>query len=473
MLKVEHLTVKFGDNIIVNDLSFAMEQGEILGIVGESGSGKTMTALGIMDLLPKGASLSGKISLGRMDLTGLPEAEKKNYKGKDIGMVFQEPMTSLNPVISIGRQLDEMLVLHTSLFREERRARIREALETVELSDLLYHKYPHELSGGMQQRVMIAMALICAPKLIIADEPTTALDVEVQGQILQLFKNINQEKHTSLLLISHDLQVIGEICSRVIVMQGGVAVETGKVSDVWEHPEDSYTKNLIAAASICSKQEIFGGGMENILELKNLSVYYTQKSKSLFGKRKKKFILQDFNLEIKKGEILGIVGKSGSGKTTLSKAILGLHNEYTGTITHYSRMPQMIFQDAYSSLNPVKSIGWILEEPLRIRRKFSKRDRRAYVVRMLEKVGLSEGYMDRYPHELSGGQRQRVSIASALMLGSEFIIADEPVSALDVTIQGQILDLLLNLQKEYNLSILFISHDIHVMNRVCDRIIKI
>lgn len=473
MLKAEHLTIRFGDIPVVKDLSFSMEPGEILGIVGESGSGKTMTALSIMGLLPGEASVEGEILLNGRELTGLSGKERSVYAGKEIGMVFQEPMTSLNPVMKIGKQLEEMLILHTSYSKSERLERINDILETVELSGSdLYNKYPHQLSGGMQQRVMIAMAVICNPGLLIADEPTTALDVQIQAQVLQLLKKINKERNTGILFISHDLHVIKEICSRVIVMQGGVQAETGTVQEIFNHPQDAYTKKLISSIASGHKQVIINKD-EHILELKDVTVYYTQKSRTVFGKKTRKNVVENLSFSIKKGEILGIAGRSGIGKTSLSKAILGLHKEYEGSIIHYSERPQMIFQDSYSSLNPAKSVGWILEEPLRIQRKYSKEERKKAAADMLGKVGLAAQLAKRRPSELSGGQRQRVSIALSLMLGSRFIIADEPVSALDVTVQSQILDLLLELQKEFQLSILFISHDINVMDKVCDRIIKL
>lgn len=458
----------------MDDLSFRLEKGEIVGVVGESGSGKTLTALSIAGLLPREARIIGKIELDGVDLNDLSERERRMYKGKEIGMVFQEPMTSLNPVYRIEKQLDEMLRLHTDLSRDERKDRILKALEEVELPDpeAVCDKYPHQLSGGMQQRVMIAMALIVRPKLIIADEPTTALDAQVQSQILKLLQKINRETHTGILLISHDLNVVKEICSRVIVMRDGICVETGEIEDVFTHPQHEYTKKLISSI-IKGKKEVKANDSSSILELKNLTIYYKEKTNSLFRKNVRYEIFKDFNLRIQKGEILGIVGKSGSGKTTLSNTIMGFHKDFRGEIVHYSSMPQMVFQDVYSSLNPAKKIGWILEEPLRIGGRASSAERKTRVSEMMQKVGLDEEYADRYPHELSGGQRQRASIALALMLKPAFIIADEPVSALDVTMQAQILELLMDLQKEFNLSILFISHDKNVVDKVCDRIISI
>lgn len=474
MLKVENLTIKFESETVVNDITFNIEEGEILGIVGESGSGKTMTALSIAGLLPKEAALSGSIEFGGKDLVSMPEKERRKYKGKEIGMVFQEPMTSLNPVLKIRKQLEEILILHFHYSKEERFEKMIEALRVVELPEpeKLLSKYPHELSGGMQQRVMIAMALLGEPKLIIADEPTTALDIDVQKQILQLMSKINKEKHTSFLFISHDLNVIKEICDRVIVMYKGDNVETGATQEVFYNPKHDYTKKLIASIVNGTKQAAVNEN-KSILEVKDVNIYYMEKPDTMFARKQKHTIIKNFNLDIKEGEIVGIVGRSGIGKTSLCKSILGLHKDYEGEIIHHSKMPQMVFQDTYSSLNPAKKIGWILEEPLRIQKQSVVDERKAQVKEMLEKVGMGEEFSDRYPDELSGGQRQRVSIALALMLKSRFIIADEPVSALDVTTQTQILELLLQLQKEFKLSILFISHDINVVNKVCDRIITI
>ena len=329
----------------------------------------------------------------------------------------------------------------------------------------IYRKYPHELSGGMRQRVMIAMATICNPKILIADEPTTALDVQTQEQILDLLKKISKENNISILMITHDLNVVADMADRIIVMNGGKKVEEGETKQVLTQPKEEYTKKLIASIPR-GKKEPEEKSRETIVEVKDLSIYYKEGSK-------KHYVINNLNFQIHKGEILGLVGRSGLGKTTISKTLLGIHKQYTGEVINKATYSQMVFQDPFSSLNPSKTIGWILEEPLKVREHMERDKRKETVEEMLVKVGLGKEFARRKPAELSGGQRQRVSIALALIGGADFIIADEPVSALDVTIQAQILELLLSLQKEFGLSMLFISHDIHVIDKMCDRIINI
>ena len=468
MLEVKNLCVDYPEGRVVDNLSFKMEKGEILGLVGESGSGKTQTALCIAGLHPVNAKIQGTIEIDKTDILTFSDNDRRQFMGKQISMIFQEPMNSLNPVYKIGRQIDEMVKLHMNIKKSERKEKIIDILKLVELEDSkgVYNKYPHQLSGGMLQRVMIAMAIICEPELIIADEPTTALDLEVQIEIIKLLKKINQVKGTGILFISHDLNVIKDICNKVIVMKDGLMVEEGLVKDIFTSPKKEYTKKLIDSIvrGDKAKSEF---SQEKVLEIKDLSIYYKE------SHGQKKYVLENINLDIKKGEIVGLVGRSGLGKTSFSMTVLGFHKGYTGEIIHYTEKPQMIFQNAYSSLNPVKKIGWILEESLRNKGGLSKEERKKKVLDMLDKVGLPPESISKYPRQLSGGQRQRVSIANALMLESKFIIADEPVSALDVTIQAQILELLLKLQKEYQLSILFISHDINVIKKMCDRVMKI
>ncbi len=454
MLEVKNLTVTIENIQVVSDVSFSVADGEITAIVGESGSGKTMTALSIMGLLPEAASYTGEI-LG-------------DAAGRDmISMVFQDPMTSLNPLMTIGKQLDEVLLLHENMDKKERYDEVINMIKRVELSEAedIYKKYPHELSGGMRQRIMIAMALLKKPKLIIADEPTTALDHVVQEQIIELLKRINWEEKVSILFISHDLNLVKSIASSVIVMKDGVTVEKGDVVTLFEAPKHEYTKKLLDSMPK-GKKVVNRQNKEVLVEVNDVSLYY-------YVHHKKKTVVEDVNFKVYKGEILGVVGRSGRGKTTLCKAICGLSNKYTGEIINNASLTSMVFQDTYGSLNPSKKIGWILEEPLKLLRKMSKVERRERVSDMLKEVGLSEEYMDRYPDELSGGQRQRISIAQALLSGAELMIADEPVSALDVTIQAQILDLIVRLQKSYNLTIIFISHDMHVIDKICDRVFEI
>ncbi|MBR3771285.1 MAG: ABC transporter ATP-binding protein [Clostridium sp.] len=484
LLQVEELSIAFpqnkGTKNVVDEVSFFVEEGEMVGIVGESGSGKSMTSLAIMRLLAREAIVtSGKVMFAGKNVLDMKQAELEHIRGNEMAMVFQEPMTSLNPVKTIGSQLTEVYELH----RKEKKVPIDEILEMLRQVGLkngeeLLKCYPHQLSGGMRQRVMIAMAMLLKPKLLIADEPTTALDVTVQAQILDLLKKMNEEYHTAILLISHDLGIIKKYCSRAIVMCEGKIVEEDTVHNLFYHPKQEYTRKLLEAVpSRKAKNQFFEKkekvtiqtSMPNILQVENLSVSYSIK-KGLFGKKQKKEIVKQASLEVKQGEIVGIVGESGSGKTTLSKAIVGLAECVEGTILSKEKKPSMVFQDPYSSLNPSRKVGWIVEEPLRIKGGLSKQERQQKVEEILEQVGLSSEYKERYIWQLSGGQRQRVSIAAALITNVKFIVLDEPVSALDVTIQAQILKLLLELRERHDLSYLFISHDLNVVYQLCDRV---
>lgn len=470
MLEVKNLSVTFPEGTAVDNISFSMEKGEILAIIGESGSGKSMTSLSIAGLLPHDAAVSGEIVFEGRELLTMSAKERRGIQGKDISMVFQEPMTSLNPVMKIGKQVEEVLVLHTELGREERKQRVLEALTAAGLAEpeRLYHAYPHQLSGGMRQRVMIAMATVLQPRLMIADEPTTALDKKIQGQILSLLKQINKDRQMGILFISHNLEVVRDFCDRILVMYRGKLVESGTPEEIFHNPREDYTKKLLASIPDGKRSEgAETGSRKPVLEVKSLNVYYPEKRKQ------KKQVIFDASFTIYEREIVGLVGESGGGKSSLSKAILGLNKHIEGTIIHHTDYPQMVFQDPYSSLNPAKRIGWILEEPLRIHGKLDKKARKEKVLHMLECVGLEPSYAQRRPRELSGGQRQRVAIALALILESKFIIADEPVSALDVTIQAQILELLKKLKDEFGLSYLFISHDMAVINEMCDRVLRL
>ena len=487
LLDVRKLNVIFdssrGVTHAVKDVSFTMDRGEILGIVGESGSGKSATSLAIMGLLPSTASYYGELLFEGQDFTKMSFEQLRTFKGDEVSMIFQEPMVSLNPLVRVGKQVEEMFTLHTKepehqnekkLTKAERKAKVLELFGHVELPEpeITFRKYPHELSGGQQQRVMIAMALACNPKLLIADEPTTALDADVQDEIIDLLKDINKKFGTAIIFVSHDLSVIRKLCENVLVMYHGEIVERGTVEEIFENPRDPYTRKLVAAISDERKEEV-SIEADKILEVNDLTAYYVIKSQKLGVKPWNKVIIKNFSFYLKRGEILGLVGESGSGKSTLSRAILGLHKDYTGEVILREENPQMIFQDSAGALNPVKKVGWILEEPLKNMTDLNSEQRRAKVREFLKKVELGEEYLNSYPGQLSGGQKQRVNIALALISGSKFIIADEPVSALDVTIQEQILKLLLSLQKEFDLSILFISHDINVINRICDRVIRL
>ncbi len=502
MIKIENLSVAFDGTEVVKNVNLEIADGEILGVVGESGSGKSVTALTLMGLVSQEAVLtSGRVLYDDVVLAqaGIPrdKALYRTYQGSRMSMVFQEPMTSLNPTGRVGRQVEEMLRLHTTaLTPEQRKARVLETFLSVGLKDAerVYDSYPHQLSGGMRQRVMIAMAIILHPGLVVADEPTTALDVSVQNQIIELLRQINKEQRNAMLFITHDLNLARRLCHRVAVMKDGRVVESGTVEEIFESPKEAYTKRLIEAVPSRAgkatkvRQEnisIQGGKAqalgeqavsENILEVKDLNVFYREGGNSLFSGKKKKLVVSEASFTMKRGETLGLVGESGCGKTSLSKAILGINRDIEGSVTHYSSYPQMIFQDPYSSLNPSKTIGWLLQEPLRAlehldkSRKMTDKDREAAAFDMLHRVGLEDKYFDRRPSQLSGGQRQRISIGQALITRPGFVIADEPVSALDVTIQAQIMELMRSLQEEMKLSFLFISHDINVVYQMSDRI---
>lgn len=515
MIKVEDLSVAFDGTEVVKKVNLELKDGEILGVVGESGSGKSVTALTLMGLVADTAEItSGRIIF---DDVILREAGKpidkvlyRKYQGAEMSMVFQEPMTSLNPTVRVGKQVEEMLRLHTDFTKEEIRAKVLETFEAVGLKNAgtVYNSYPHQLSGGMRQRAMIAMAVILHPDLVVCDEPTTALDVTIQNQIIELLRSINTKEQNSMLFITHDLNLARRICHRIAVMKDGRVVELEKTEDIFQHPKEAYTKELIEAvpSRLKRRTSVFQGkypalnetqrfGQEEerpvqeeavghikaqtlptVLEVRDLSVFYQDGSNSLFSRKKRHAAVQGANFTIYRGESLGLVGESGCGKTTLSRAILGMNRDITGEVRHTTVRPQMIFQDPYSSLNPAKTIGWLLQEPLRAAaaldksRAMSREDMEAAAYDMLRRVGMEEKYFHRRPSQLSGGQRQRVSIGQALITNPGLVVADEPVSALDVTIQAQIMELMQKLQQEMQLSYLFISHDINVVYKMCDRI---
>ena len=477
---------------VVHGIDLYVEKGQILGLVGESGSGKSVSSLSILKLLPEDA----KISADKMDFDGIPllsqtEEEWQALRGNRISMVFQEPMTSLNPVLTIEKQVEEGLLLHEKEKYKEnqelRRERVLEVLAEAGLSnpEELLPKYPHQLSGGMRQRVMIAIAMINRPELLIADEPTTALDAATQEIILELLKYYCDTYQTSILFISHDLSLVARLCDRVLVLKDGQVVERGTREDVFYRPKQEYTKQLMMAArgkqlagTTQTEFEVAGSttgktshrASEALLSLKNATIEYREKT--FFGKEKITTAVKNVSFELLKGEVLGLVGESGSGKSTISKALTGLLSLTKGELIRAkgTGRPRMVFQDPYGSLNPAKKIGWILEEPLKIQGGFSKEERKRLVIEALKEVELEEGHAKRYVRELSGGQRQRVAIAAALIQKPEIVILDEPVSALDVTVQGQILELLYRLKEEHGMSYLFVSHDMSVIRRVCDRV---
>ncbi|ABX40821.1 ABC transporter ATP-binding protein [Lachnoclostridium phytofermentans] len=481
LLLVQDLSISFGEKKkkeVVHNITFSINKGEILGVVGESGSGKSVTAHSVLRLLAEGGKISnGSIWFDGVDLTKLPEEEMVKIRGDEISMVFQEPMTSLNPVLTVGVQIEEMLLLHTKKSSEERKASVYEMMDEVGLQnpESLYSKYPHQLSGGMRQRIMIAMAMICKPRLLIADEPTTALDVTIQAKILELLKELNRKHGTTILFISHDLTVVRNLCDRLLVMYDGRIVESGISGELFQNPKEEYTKKLLAAAEIVHDSSLAMDSKDSsvtnrILEVKDLKVYYTENAKKLFQKKQRKEVVKGISLEVMQGESVGIVGESGCGKSTLAKAITNLVNDMEGRIILREEKPQMVFQDPYGSLNPCKRIGWLLEEPLKLQKVLSKQEREQRVEEILQKVNLPIEYKNRYPRDLSGGQRQRVAIARAMILHPKFVVLDEPVSALDVTVQAQVLTLLKNLKQEFQLSYLFISHDMGVIHSMCDRV---
>ncbi len=492
-----------GVKLVTQGVSLYVDPGEAVGIVGESGSGKSVSMLASVGLLSGGGRIvegSVRFLHGEeyIELNTLGQKELNEVRGDEISMIFQEPMTSLNPVMTVGRQVCEMLVLPTDCAGEERRGRVLDMFKEAGLSDVeaLYEKYPHQLSGGMRQRVMIAMAMILRPKLLIADEPTTALDVTVQAKILKLLKKFQTEYGTAILLISHDLGVIRSVCSRAAVMCGGRIVEQGDVENLFEHPQEDYTRKLLSAAlgkeNVLREAGVKSSG-EVSVRVEDYSVFYEEKAKrnergknrikdvpegksrlsalsALLNGKTRREVVKHVSFELYAGEIVGIVGESGCGKSTLAKALAGLNPLTEGKAWISCSQPQMVFQDPYGSLNPAKTIGWLLTEPLRLHRIGTRQEQYRAVCEMLDKVGLGEKYYGRYPGTLSGGQRQRVAIAMAIMLRRSFIVLDEPVSALDVTVQEQILVLLVKLQKEFGLTYLFISHDMNVVHRICDRV---
>lgn len=496
MVHIENLSVSFADTEAVKNVNLHIASGEILGVVGESGSGKSVTALTLMGLVSKEARItSGRIMLDDVVLAeaGKPidKALYRQYQGSRMSMIFQEPMTSLNPTKTVGSQIEEMLILHGSMDKADRRRCVLDAMESVGLknTEKLYGCYPHELSGGMRQRVMIAMAVILHPAVIVADEPTTALDVTIQNQMISLLREINRKEKNAMLFITHDLNLAQKLCDRILVMKGGRVVESGTPECIFQTPKEAYTKMLIEAvpSRIQPRRRIkqiwTGDGdkkseteKEPVLSVDNLNVYYGEKTDRLFKRSKRQCVVKNATFSICKGEVLGLVGESGCGKSSLSKAVLGMNPNIDGCVKHYSIRPQMIFQDPYSSLNPCKTVSWLLQEPLRAMEKLdrscrmSSKDREAAAVEMLRMVGLDESYMGRKPSQLSGGQRQRISIGQALITRPGLVIADEPVSALDVTLQAQIMDLMCRLQEELGVAYLFISHDINVVYQMCDRI---
>lgn len=494
-------------------VSIMVHPNKVVGLVGESGSGKTLTALSILGLLPPGLGVnSGEIILhtekGLLPLHKMSVEELRQIRGNQIGMIFQEPMTSLNPSMTCGKQVMEAITNHEKITPEIAKGKVIRLFNKVKLPDPegIFKSFPHQLSGGQRQRVMIAMAVSCNPVLLIADEPTTALDVTVQKSIFALLKELQEEFRMAIIFISHDLGIISELADEVVVMFQGNVVESGKTEKILNSPEHPYTKALLACRpsqynkgtrliSIHgenSSQESmispgFSGKAEVLLEVKDLSVYFSMHGKSNFLSRKRSQALFNLSFEVYKGETLGLVGESGSGKTTLSRSVLRLIESSSEGISYkgqdlsqlkgnalrkFRKNIQIIFQDPYSSINPKETVGNIIMEPMIVHGLHNgNKQRKARVLELLDKVQLSHDIYFRYPHQLSGGQRQRVGIARALAVEPELIICDESVSALDVSVQAQVLNLLNDLKRDFGLTYIFISHDLNVVRYMSDRMI--
>ncbi|MEI6821625.1 MAG: ABC transporter ATP-binding protein [Bacteroidota bacterium] len=533
LLSIKSLTVEFKSEGILNkavdNISFDLEKGKTLGIVGESGSGKSVTSLAIMQLLscPPALISSGEIVFKRkdgsdQDLLLLNDKAMRSYRGNEIAMIFQEPMTSLNPVYKCGKQVMEIILIHQKINKKEAKQKTIDLFNEVLLPDpeAVFNKYPHELSGGQKQRVMIAMAISCNPSLLIADEPTTALDVTVQKTILELLKKLQQKHGMSIMFITHDLGVVAGIADEVAVMYKGKIVEQNTVENIFKQPQHPYTKGLLACrpkleyrvevlptvsdfVNVNEEDTIFKERRVNdserikqhqilyqqtpILTVNNINVDFTTK-KNFFGKITKTYkAVNNVSFNVFEGETLGLVGESGCGKTTLGRTILQLIKASHGSVIykgiplseidanqlrHLRQKIQIIFQDPYSSLNPRLTIGSAIIEPMKVHNILANdKERKNKVIELLERVNMNESQYNRYPHEFSGGQRQRICIARALALNPELIICDESVSALDVSVQAQVLNLLNELKKEFKFTYIFISHDLSVVKFMSDRII--
>ncbi|MBR4738706.1 MAG: ABC transporter ATP-binding protein [Bacteroidales bacterium] len=539
ILEVKDLSVAFGGRTVVENICYTLERGRTLGIVGESGSGKSVSSLALMGLLPKQATVTGVANLGDTNLLALDEEDFRNVRGKRISMIFQEPMTSLNPVQKCGAQVLEMMKAHSDLrpptsdLKECVIALFKEVL--LPRPEKIFDSYPHELSGGQKQRVMIAMALVNNPDILIADEPTTALDVTVQKTILDLLKQLQRKHNAAVIFITHDLGVISQIADDILVMYRGHVVEKGSADEILHHPQQPYTQGLLACRPpldskprrlMTVEDYLFNSEFRKLnyekensntskfkiqnsklIEVRDLSVTYTLQ-KNLFGKATETLTAVDgLTFDIREGETLGLVGESGCGKSTLGRALLRLIEHSAGSVS-YRGTPldqltaremralrpklQIIFQDPYSSLNPRITIGEAISEPLRVHKVFSEQcsvfidatqncanqlntkhltlNTKERVCALMQQVGLDPDWYNRYPHELSGGQRQRVCIARALILQPELVVCDESVSALDVSVQAQVLNLLNDLKEQYRFTYLFITHDLSVVHYMADRI---
>ncbi|GAB1856947.1 ABC transporter ATP-binding protein [Flavobacteriaceae bacterium MHTCC 0001] len=518
ILKIEKLHISFNKIEVICNISYTLKRNEILGIVGESGSGKSVSSLAILGLLPNKISeiTSGSIIYNDLDLTQLSSKTFKNIRGKKIAMIFQEPMSSLNPSMSCGKQVQEILLQHTNLTKKETKEEVLSLFKKVKLPNVnrVFKSYPHEISGGQKQRVMIAMAIACKPDILIADEPTTALDVTVQKEIISLLKTLQEDTKMSIIFITHDLALISEIANRVLVMYKGKIVEQGTIENIFKSPKQDYTKALINSRpslnvrlktlptiqdflNNTSKTEIITPKERKaahkllydkppLLELINIEKEYISKS-GWFAKPESFKAVNGVSFKIYEGETLGLVGESGCGKSTLGNAILQLDKATSGAIlykgvdiTGLSKSQiqslrkdiQIIFQDPFASLNPRIPVGKAIMEPMRVHQLYnSDKERKEQVIDILNRVGLSKDYFNRYPHEFSGGQRQRIGIARTIALQPKLIVCDESVSALDISVQAQVLNLLNELKTDFGFTYIFISHDLAVVKYMADQLL--
>lgn len=522
LIQLTDLSISFPSkeqkNQMVHGVSFDIHKNEILGIVGESGSGKSISSLALMGLLDsKSSKVQGSALFENQDLLTLKEKEFRKIRGAQISMIFQEPMSSLNPSLSCGYQVLEIILQHQKVSKSEAKQQVISLFEKVKLprAEAMYDQYPHQISGGQKQRVMIAMAIACKPQLLIADEPTTALDVTVQKEIIKLLKELQQETGMSILFISHDLSLISEICDRVVVMYQGNIVEQGNALDVFQNPQEDYTKALIRSKPSISKRLKKLPSVKDFIEKTVDETLYTDKERAVFHKElyAKKPLLEIVDLkkhylstkkwwfqkdqyikavdgvsfQLYDGETLGLVGESGCGKSTLGRTLLHLEKATSGTVFYkgkditklsnrevkkLSKDIQIIFQDPFSSLNPRIPVGEAISEPMQVHGILnSKSERKEKVLSILEKVGLLPEHYNRYPHEFSGGQRQRIGIARTIALQPKLIVCDESVSALDVSVQAQVLNLLNDLKKDFGFSYIFISHDLSVVKYMSDQLV--